>query len=82
MSEYKLDESVLDWKPTSRELSVLDAGVQAKINAAGGNHDNKKKWVKKQRCRSRGNKRAGVKSEIGRETCIREKRAVGKSRVR
>lgn len=49
MSEYKLDESVLDWKPTSRELSVLDAGVQAKINAAGGNHDNKKKWVKKQR---------------------------------
>lgn len=32
--EDELDESDLDWKPTSREPSMLDAGVQARLNAA------------------------------------------------
>ncbi len=36
--EDELDESVLDWKPTSREPSMLDAGVQARINAASGKY--------------------------------------------
>lgn len=36
--EDELDESVLDWKPTSREPSMLDAGVQARINAARGKY--------------------------------------------
>lgn len=36
--EDKLDESVLDWKPKSREPSMLDAGVQARINAASGKY--------------------------------------------
>ena len=34
----ELDESVLDWKPTSRDPSMLDAGVQARINAARGKY--------------------------------------------
>lgn len=34
--EDELDESDLDWKPTSREPSMLDAGVQARLNAARG----------------------------------------------
>lgn len=36
--EDELDESDLDWKPTSREPSMLDAGVQARINAARGKY--------------------------------------------
>lgn len=36
--EDKLDESDLDWKPTSREPSMLDAGVQARLNAASGKY--------------------------------------------
>ena len=36
--EDKLDGSVLEWKPTSREPSMLDAGVQARINAARGKY--------------------------------------------
>ena len=33
-----LDEAALDWKPTSREPSMLDAGVQARLNAARGKY--------------------------------------------
>ena len=33
-----LDESALDWKPASREPSMLDAGVQARLNAARGKY--------------------------------------------
>lgn len=36
--EDELDESDLDWKPTSREPSMLDAGVQARLNAARGKY--------------------------------------------
>lgn len=36
--EDELDESVLDWKPTSREPSMLDADVQARINAVRGKY--------------------------------------------
>ena len=36
--EDKLDESVLDWKPTSREPAMLDAGVQERLNAARGKY--------------------------------------------
>lgn len=36
--EDELDESVLDWKPTSREPSMLDTGVQARLNAARGKY--------------------------------------------
>lgn len=36
--EDELDESILDWKPTSREPSMLDTGVQARINAARGKY--------------------------------------------
>ena len=31
-----LAETALDWKPTSREPSMLDEGVQARLNAARG----------------------------------------------
>ncbi len=33
-----LEESDLDWTPTSREPSMLDAGVQARLNAARGKY--------------------------------------------
>lgn len=33
-----LDEAALDWKPTSREPSMLDAGVQTRLNAARGKY--------------------------------------------
>ena len=33
-----MDETALDWKPTSREPSMLDAGVQARLNAARGKY--------------------------------------------
>mgnify|MGYP004513051933 FL=1 len=36
--EDELDESDLNWKPTSREPSMLDAGVQARLNAARGKY--------------------------------------------
>lgn len=34
--EDDLDEAALDWKPASAEPSMLDAGVQARLNAARG----------------------------------------------
>lgn len=36
--EDELDESILDWKPSSREPSMLDVGVQARLNAARGKY--------------------------------------------
>lgn len=36
--EDKLGESALDWKPESAEPSMLDAGVQARLNAARGKY--------------------------------------------
>lgn len=33
-----LDETALDWQPTSREPSKLDEGVQARLNAARGKY--------------------------------------------
>lgn len=36
--EDEINESVLDWKPASGEPSMLDAGVQARLNAARGNY--------------------------------------------
>lgn len=36
--EDELDEKVLDWKPTSGEPSMLDAGVQTRLNAASGKY--------------------------------------------
>ncbi len=34
----EVDESVLEWKPTAQEPSMLDAGVQARLNAARGKY--------------------------------------------
>lgn len=34
----EVDESVLDWKPTSQEPSMLDAKVQSKLNEAKGKY--------------------------------------------
>lgn len=36
--EDKVDPSVLDWKPTAKEPSMLDPGVQARLNAARGKY--------------------------------------------
>lgn len=33
-----LDKAALDWKPASKEPSMLDAGVQARLNAARGKY--------------------------------------------
>jgi len=147
--EDNLCESDLDWKPTSENPSMLDAGVQARLNAARGKYavvvppvleeklennpelsqsimkkisalikeqdtvpssidsfnitlddegnisnyrlsggggeitiTRRNGLQKSEDEKNRGNKRTGTKSEIGSETCIREKKAVGKSRVR
>lgn len=34
----EVDESVLSWKPSTREPSMLDSGVQARLNAARGKY--------------------------------------------
>lgn len=34
----EVDESVLAWKPTTKELSMLDSSVQARLNAARGKY--------------------------------------------
>lgn len=36
--EDKLDESVLDWRPSSGEPSMLDTGVQSRLNSAAGKY--------------------------------------------
>lgn len=33
-----MDESVLEWKPTAKEPSMLDSTVQARLNAARGKY--------------------------------------------
>lgn len=36
--EDTVDESVLEWNPTSKDLSMLDSKVQARLNAARGKY--------------------------------------------
>ncbi len=36
--DEKIDTSILDWKPTTKEPSMTDANVQARLNAARGKH--------------------------------------------
>lgn len=36
--EDEVDESVLEWNPTSKDLSMMDSKVQARLNAARGKY--------------------------------------------